>query len=209
MTSPPPVLVYVESNFLLELVLNQEEAREAQLILERAVSKVIELAIPVYALVEPIETLRRRQSDLRTFSENIKKQLREVERMAHVPLAKGTYTSLAKTVFDALNDWPARLQTQRQALVEAARLLPLDWATIERAQDILQQGVIKREPDALMLAAVLRDAEACSRPSLLLNKNTKDFNMKDVAAVLSPLDCHAIGSFKDGLAHIDARSSSR
>ncbi len=125
--------------------------------------------------------------------------------MAHVLLARGTYTSLARTVFDALNDWPARLHTHRQAILRAGRILPLDWATIERAQEILQQGVIKREPDALMLASVILDAETRSRPSLFLNKNRKDFNT-DLDPVLSPLNCHPIGSFKDGIARIDALS---
>lgn len=175
----------------------------AREILDRATRRQIELVLPFYALVEPAEALRRRHADMREFADTLRAQLREVERMAHTGLAPGTHTDLAKTVFDALNDWPARLHTYRQEIVRVARLLPLDWPTVERAQDMLQQGLIKREPDALMLAAVLIDAESQKKPSLFLNKNRKDFN-QGLRSLLSPLDCQAVGLFQDGLARLDA-----
>lgn len=197
------MLVYVESNFLLELVLNQEEGAAANELLARAQQGSLQLAIPIYALVEPAETLRRRQAEMREFSERIRSQLRELERMAHASIDPGTHTELAKKVFDALNDWPDRLDSHRQAIVRVARLLPLEWPTLERARELMQQGLIKREPDALMLAAVVLDAEALRVPSLFLNRNRRDFN-QELSPLLSPLGCEPIGSFRDGLARLDA-----
>lgn len=195
-------LVYIESNFLLELVLNQEDAPACLDLLELAERGRIELVLPVYALVEPAETLRRRQAEMREFSEKLRAQLREMERMTHVTIERGTHTALAKKVLDALNDWHTRLGTHRERIARAARLLPLDWSTIERAQTIVQQGMLKREPDALMLAAVVMDLEVQRRPSLLINKNTKDFNPHELRSLLEPLGCQSIGTFRDGLGRL-------
>lgn len=53
--------VYVESNFLLEIALEQEQAEAALLILELADARLITLSIPSFALSEPFSTLAYRR----------------------------------------------------------------------------------------------------------------------------------------------------
>ena len=51
--------VYVESNFVLELVLEQEQHQACEEILTLAASRTIELALPAFALIEPYESMVR------------------------------------------------------------------------------------------------------------------------------------------------------
>ena len=45
--------VYVESNFILELVLEQEQRHACEEILTLAAGRTIELALPAFALIDP------------------------------------------------------------------------------------------------------------------------------------------------------------
>jgi predicted nucleic acid-binding protein len=53
------VIVFIESNYVLELAFLQAEENEALKLLELAERKLIRLVIPAYALVEPLEKLKR------------------------------------------------------------------------------------------------------------------------------------------------------
>jgi hypothetical protein len=59
------MIVAVESNFVLQLALKQEESAAAQEVLDLAVAHQIQLAIPACALFEPYGTLFRRHRDRR------------------------------------------------------------------------------------------------------------------------------------------------
>ena len=52
--------VYVESNFVLELALLQEQSASGEAILRLGEEHRVHLVVPAYALVEPYETLARR-----------------------------------------------------------------------------------------------------------------------------------------------------
>ena len=49
--------VYVESNFVLELALLQEQSASGEAILRLGEEHRVHLVVPAYALVEPYETL--------------------------------------------------------------------------------------------------------------------------------------------------------
>jgi len=195
--------VYIESNFLVELVLMQEEAAACTEILALARSGRCSLVTPLYALIEPWETLRRRQTEMRGFALDIEKKLRELERMQKVGVPPGTHKALGQQFRDALNDWRPRLEDLRREVTETARVLPLDVATLVDAQQLMNNGVIEQEPDAIMLASVLRDLGSGAAPSLFINRNSRDFG-PDVKRLLRPLLCQLISTFTDGLGRLRA-----
>lgn len=53
------ITVYVESNFVLELVLEQEEFKVCQKIIDLCSQRKIQLVLPAYSLIEPNEKLTR------------------------------------------------------------------------------------------------------------------------------------------------------
>jgi len=52
--------------------------------------------IPLYALIEPWETLRRRQTEMHGFAQDIQKKLRALERMQKVGVPPGTHKTLGQ-----------------------------------------------------------------------------------------------------------------
>lgn len=63
------MIVYVESNFVLEIALEQREASSAEAILGLAENGEIELAIPAVALAEPFSKLGYRNVDRKTVAD--------------------------------------------------------------------------------------------------------------------------------------------
>lgn len=57
--------VYVESNFVLELALQQEQTSAAESILNATARGEFRLALPAIALTEPFSTLEQRSRNLR------------------------------------------------------------------------------------------------------------------------------------------------
>ena len=55
--------VYVESNFVLELVLEQEQHLACREIVRLAEAGIIELVVPAFGLLEPYMTLHRRHRE--------------------------------------------------------------------------------------------------------------------------------------------------
>lgn len=65
--------VYVESNFVLELALLQEQHESCQELLDLAQVKQITLIVPAFSLAEPYETLIRNNKKRQKLSQDLKK----------------------------------------------------------------------------------------------------------------------------------------
>jgi hypothetical protein len=61
----PPVVVYVETNFLLELACRQEESTACERLVRAASAGVIQLCVPAFSLVEARVAWRRQSVDVR------------------------------------------------------------------------------------------------------------------------------------------------
>ena len=72
--------IYVETNFVLELVFEQEQCASCERILELCEENKANLIIPAYSLAEPHEKLIRQANDRRGLQESLDKELRELSR---------------------------------------------------------------------------------------------------------------------------------
>jgi hypothetical protein len=74
------MIAYVESNFVLELALEQEQYRAATAIRGWAADRKITLAIPALALVEPFWAVIRNQRELEILAEHLETWVRQLKR---------------------------------------------------------------------------------------------------------------------------------
>ena len=88
--------VYVETNFLLELVLEQEECAACEALITLAEEKKVELVVPAFSFVEPYGTLQRRASSREQLSQQLVKELRELGRT--VTFSQDAATSVLPTL---------------------------------------------------------------------------------------------------------------
>ncbi|MDO9017214.1 MAG: hypothetical protein Q8S73_10575 [Deltaproteobacteria bacterium] len=196
--------MYVESNFLVGIVLGQEHSKECGELLDLAKASRIELVLPAFAIVEPMETLRRRREDLDDYGKRSKKWVRELARMKAANLPEGIASELERAINDATNSIFVHLVDLRSQLFAHGRILALDVATLKKSQDLRDQAVLKDEKDAIMLAAVMLDLASAPAPSIFVNLNSNDFATPEVESLLGPLQCIVFSKPKDALRRIGA-----
>ena len=191
--------VFVESNFVLELVFRQEEYRFCERIRQGAGPATYALHLPQYALTEVFQTMRARRERRKRYqtflAEEITQHRREAEsdNEAMDILSSGITTLLL-----------ARTQTQTQRLYDVTAELaqtaaagPLTPAIIQEAQDEARQHDLASQ-DSLVYASVLAGLRAlpADAPKLFVSRNKKDFNKKALLAELRALGCDYVVSFQ-------------
>ena len=150
--------VYVESNFVLELVLRQEEREAARGMLALAEGGRIDLAIPAFSLMEPLTTIIDRNKHRAGLARRVNVELVQLRRSeglsAEVDRAKAApllLLEIGTRQLDALEGVIRRLSAN-------TRILPLDFPPLHLSFEL--QPEFDLEPgDAVVLASVLRDRE--------------------------------------------------
>lgn len=193
--------VYAESNFVLELALEQEQHTECEALVQLAADRTIELALPAYALLEPYQTLMRRRRDVHDLQLKLAAQEKQLERTASITAEAPRLREAGDLLLRATQDAASRFIDVRRALLKMARIIPVDGSALGEAEALAVDLGLEL-PDAVMLASVLADATARPSPSIFLNRNTKDFGDPDIKDRLARVDCTLIWKFSDGLARI-------
>jgi predicted nucleic acid-binding protein len=70
------VIVLAESNFVLELALQQEQFEHAERILQLAENRHLRLVVPACSLMEPYQTLLRRRHERKEFRRRLQDEIK-------------------------------------------------------------------------------------------------------------------------------------
>lgn len=194
---------YVESNFVLELVLEQEQHQSCEEIVRLADAGSIELVIPAFSLVEPFMTLHRRRRELYELTRTVKTQLRQIARTQSFSSA-ATSNDIDELFTTSSLKAYQRYDELRSRLSRVAAVLPLTDGSLRTAEKLSSQHDLEL-PDATIFAAILHDLRRGGVESCFLNRNTHDFNEPALVKLLERHACKMLGSFESGLAYMRSR----
>lgn len=192
--------VYVESNFVLEIVLEQEQHHACEEILALAANRTIELVLPAFALLEPYESMVRDERDGKVLAQSLRASAGQLQRTASIAADVQRLHDAGDLLVRAAQEAWTRFHDLRTKLVDVAQLLAIDAATLREASHLADAFGLDL-PDAVMLASVLADAGPQPSPSVFINRNKKDFD-SDVKARLAQVHCELIWSFNGGLERV-------
>ncbi|WIG60949.1 MAG: hypothetical protein OJF49_003697 [Ktedonobacterales bacterium] len=200
------MIVYVESNFILEIALGQEQSASAETILQFAEAHSIELAFPGFALSEPFATLTHRGKEQLKMSKSLSEMLRQLQRSSP---HQQTVTELASA--PALLGSIARKETDRlqetvRRLLDCGIYLQMDGTSFSAA--LAYQSRFGLSPqDSIIYATVIADLQrrASQGDKCFISRNWKDFRDPDILAELRSYHCSFAESFDEGLARITAQ----
>lgn len=191
--------IYVETNFVLELVFQQEEYQSCQAILELSQACNVNLIIPAYSLIEPQEKLTRQKKEREKLNRDINQALKQLVRTDSYRSYAEQIESLKDLMIKSIDAERERFIQYREQLLKTAEIIPL---TVE----ILQQGASYEEiyhlggQDAIVLASVLSHLQDNNSDSAcFLNRNSRDFNQPDIKEFLDFYQCKLITTFPNGL----------
>jgi predicted nucleic acid-binding protein len=201
------VNIYVESNFVLELALFQEQHASCEDILRLCQAGNAQLIIPAYSLVEPYETLIRRHRQRKQMKAELDSELQQLARTATYAHRLDGFQNLTAPLIDSADEEAKRLEQTRSLLSRTAEIIPLDRAILEAATRYQVDHDLSPQ-DALVYAAVLSHLKQSGTPqSCFLNKNSKDFDDPDLVEELNTYNCRLLPRFDVGYQFILSRIS--
>ena len=201
------MIVYVESNFVLELALLQEEHQSCECIVSLAESRAIDLAIPAFSLLEPYGVWRRRTWER---AELHKRLIQEMGQLARTETFAKTVEELrdpASILVQSGDEYKCRLDLTVRRILDCAVVIPLRGETLRDA--IQFQGSLDFSPqDSAVYASVIAHLSAASPGTKrFLNRDRKNFSIPDIREELGQYDCRLITRFADGLRYINSLQS--
>ena len=198
------MIVYVESNFPLELARRQEESVAVEEILGLAEARRIELVFPQLAVLEPFGTLDRYASERNRLLADLQRQLTELSRShSHHPLV-ANIQPLVATLATLRADETSRLENTVARMLGCGRSLPLTGAVFGEAV-AAEQRLDLSPQDAIVFATIVADLTALAQPgeTCFVSRNSKDFFA--ARPELLRWSCRYIASFTDALGFVRSR----
>jgi predicted nucleic acid-binding protein len=196
------VIVYVETNFLLELALQQEQHASCEAFLQLAERRAVTLTAPAFSVTEAVTKLRRINTDRQELQQRLNPQRRELKRtQSFTPAEDDAFAKVAEALIRSAHAAEQRFAQLEARLFQAVRFLPLDAAVAaEVSRYVNNHGLTP--PDATVLASIMRDPQLGKGPSCFLNRNAKDFEQPSIKELLNQYNCRLIGHFENGLLYV-------
>ncbi len=190
--------IYVESNLVLEVALDQEEASFANGVLVAAEVGRINLAIPAASLVEPFTTVAHRGRARDRTARELDQQVRELGRSSARRSNLVDLIAVTSTLRSIEGIETRQVVEVVSRIARIARVIPVDASVLATSEVLrVRQGL--SSIDAQILASVLSDLSLSSpdQAHIFVSKNWRDFRSSGIEADLAVLGCRYLGSFKE------------
>jgi predicted nucleic acid-binding protein len=197
------VNVFVETNFVLELALEQHESPACEKLVDLARAKSIRLLLPAYSFIEPHENLTRRQLDRRVLLSNVSKELAQLGRSKRLVERVAASQEIVNLLAESDEYETRRIEQVKQRLWLVSDVLPLDLGVLRSAAEC-QADYDLSPQDAIVYASIRARLEVdhASR-SCFVSRNPRDFNDSDLQRDLKSFNCKYFSSFATGLQYIE------
>lgn len=195
------VIIYVETNFVMELALFQEEHAQCRGLLDLAAGTTsAQLALPAFSIGEAYEAFERKRRNRRRLHRELLEEMGQLGRSQDYAERAAELREATAFLVRSGEEQKRRLDATLEEVLEAARILPLEAETFQTA--VGYQRTLGLGPqDALVFASALVDLQQrrADEPSCLLTKNTDDFADDDVVAELDRFGCKPLFTYQTGL----------
>jgi predicted nucleic acid-binding protein len=190
------VIVYVESNFVLELALVQEQHETCDQILRVCEAGVSRLVLPAFSMVEPLETLRRHEVARRRVRNALEDELKQLARTAIYQERLRDVEPVLELLVQSSDEDLQRLASVRSRLLACAELIPLEGSILAQAEEH-QEDYDLSPQDAVIYASVLAHRRISDEPGCFVTRD-QDFKDLEIKRELRSYNCKLLSNFATG-----------
>ena len=195
------MIVYVESNFILEVALKQEQSAPAESIFKLAEGNKIELVYPAFALSEPFATVMHRDRERIELHQSLTKTLGQLRRSEPHKQTILDLQPLLVILKNAVNGEFDQLHSTVARLLRIGASIELDESTLAQAKNYQVQFGLKPQ-DSIIYSTVIIDVQRKppSEAKCFISRDREAFSTNPgIKSELQAYNCRYIGSFKQGL----------
>ena len=196
------MIVYVESNFILELAYLQEEHEICERILLLAEQQSVSLFLSGFCIGEPYGAWVGRYRRRARIHDDLTRELKELARSQPYTTSRDQFQEITKVLTISGGEEKQRLDATVLRVLDTSNVIPLDHAVLEAAIEL--QSTRDLEPqDSIVYASVLAHlASETTGSSCFITKNSKDFANPDIEADLAQRQCILCTSFGEGYGYL-------
>lgn len=198
------LIVYVESNFVMEIALAQEQAQAARSILALAETAQLELVFPAFSISEPIWAVAKRGEWRKSLFSSIKQSVSQLssdlQRSELYQQEVKTFQPIT-TALGTMGDEERRLLRETIGrLLNAGRALETNSANFAKVLNYTDLSL----QDAIVYATIVTDLQ--QRPlqetKCFFSRDQKAFADPAIKSELASFNCRYIDGFGNGLSFI-------
>jgi predicted nucleic acid-binding protein len=200
--------VYIESNFVLEIALEQEQCQAANSILSFAERGEIKLLYPSFILSEPFESLMRERRERNALHASLVKSLSNLRRSKPHKQVMLDLEPVISVLKDAHVRQVDLLHSAFERLLEVGECINVDVASFRNAL-IYQKSLYLSPQDSIIYATMIADLKKQpeEEKKCFLSRDKKAFDNDDDRSIkgeLNVYNCRYIGSLVQRLAFIQS-----
>ena len=200
------MIVYVESNFVLELAFLQEEHENCLELLSLSESGDICLVLPAFSIGEPYEAWVRRSKQRRGLHEQLITAIHELSRSRPYQGSSDEFQELTNLLRRSGEEEKLRLDDTLERILQTVEVIPIGLSTI-RAAITFQKSLDLSPQDSIVYASILDHLSTASEEfRCFITKNSKDFANPDIENELTAYNCHLLTKFADGFGYVRSQS---
>lgn len=200
------MIVYLDTNFLLEMAFGQEQEIAAKEIMKLAVDGKIELVCPCFVLIEPYWTIKNRDSNRKQLLKSIELELQQQQRSPNNSIEIGNLTNAHVSITNiGIKEGNAYSDILNKVL-EIGTFIDITKDTFISSLTYSSSYGLGPQ-DALIYSAIIRDMKKQSSGALkcFLSRNSKDFDIDALKRELSEYNCRYFTNFEHGLWYINSQ----
>lgn len=209
------MIVYVETNFILELAFEQNQDQAVDEIIKLAERDKINLAFPGFSISESLSKVTRQSRDREEFRKSLVKELQKLRESRSYQQSVRDLDPALELLQNVISKEPDRLISVLEQVLQVGTLLELDSSSFSQAQAYKVQLGTSIE-DSIIYSAIISDLKYRPRKEtkLFLSKDAKAFGGKKdkkkadvyqlIEVELESYGCKYIPGFKDGLGYIES-----
>ncbi len=196
------MIVYVESNFILELALLRAEHKDCEMLVSLAESQDIDLTLPAFSVGEPYEALGRRLKRREELRKKLSTEIQELARSKPYQESPTEFQRLMDLLLSSGEEEKRKLDKALNKTLSVAEVIPIDLNTI-KAAIAFQESHSLSPQDSIVYASILDHlARTSGGPHCFITKNSRDFVTPDIVNDLAAYNCRLLSQFSDGLGYI-------
>ena len=191
------MIVYVESNFLLETSLLRSESPDCEKLIQWMESGAISLAIPSFSISEVYDALVRREKIRLRLQQDLSREINELARSQ--PYQGITSVLQTTQVFTQASEAEQRqIDTMLIRVLKTAIALPINAQIIQQAAFFRQQFDRLELQDSIVVASIWEHLQhTTAMPRIFVSQDRGIAANPDIEALFEPLQCRLFSSFRN------------
>ncbi|MYE00379.1 MAG: PIN domain-containing protein [Alphaproteobacteria bacterium] len=179
---------------MLEVALLQEEWESCERILSLCEESRVRIIVPGYSLIEPYETLKRRQKERKEVGRRLDKELKKISRTATYREKLSGFDEIIELFAESAEEDNRSLNRTCSRILDIADSISLDSEVLKSADSYRRQYRFSPQ-DAIVYASVLSHLDNCHSSMSFFVTRDRDFIDPDIASELQRYNCTLLSNF--------------